>query len=79
MLHFIRNTCVCLKEYRPLCLLIVHFEFSEYARYLHANLDQTMEAFNLDNDFPEEFKDHWLKNLPFDIQVKSTVTVYLRR
>ena len=51
------------KDYCKFCL-------SEYARYLHANLDQDIEKVNLDNDFTEEFKDHWLKNLPFDFQVR---------
>lgn len=23
----------------------------------------------MDEDFPEEYKDHWLKNLPLDLQV----------
>lgn len=47
----------------------MYFLFPEYARYLHANLDQNMETLDMDEDFPEEYKDHWLKNLPLDLQV----------
>ncbi|KAL4237726.1 Tetratricopeptide repeat protein 13 [Mactra antiquata] len=40
----------------------------EYARYLHANMDQPMETLDVDDDFTDEYKDHWLKNLPFEFQ-----------
>ncbi|XP_045174282.2 tetratricopeptide repeat protein 13-like isoform X2 [Mercenaria mercenaria] len=40
----------------------------EYARYLHANLDQSLESLTVDTDFSDDFKDHWLKNLPFEFQ-----------
>ncbi|XP_052788997.1 tetratricopeptide repeat protein 13-like isoform X3 [Mya arenaria] len=40
----------------------------EYARYLHNNLDQPLENVDIDKDFPDEYRDHWLKNLPFEFQ-----------
>ncbi|XP_052272752.1 tetratricopeptide repeat protein 13-like isoform X2 [Dreissena polymorpha] len=39
----------------------------EYARYLHSNLELPLESLDIDSAFPDEYKDHWLQNLPFDV------------
>lgn len=42
---------------------------SEYARFLHSNLDTPLTNLNIDSFHPE-FKDRWTKQLPF--QFKNT-------
>ncbi|XP_066548672.1 tetratricopeptide repeat protein 13 isoform X1 [Amia ocellicauda] len=40
----------------------------EYSRYLHAHLDIPVVEYNVDQDLPGNFKNHWAKNLPFLIE-----------
>uniref|UniRef100_W5NFJ0 Tetratricopeptide repeat domain 13 n=1 Tax=Lepisosteus oculatus TaxID=7918 RepID=W5NFJ0_LEPOC len=40
----------------------------EYSRYLHAHLDIPVAEYNVDQDLPGNFKNHWAKNLPFLIE-----------
>ncbi|XP_070400024.1 tetratricopeptide repeat protein 13 isoform X2 [Nothobranchius furzeri] len=37
----------------------------EYSRYLHSHLDVPVAEYNVDQDLPGNFKNHWAKNLPF--------------
>lgn len=41
---------------------------SEYSRYLHSHLDVPVAEYNVDQDLPGNFKNHWAKNLPFLIE-----------
>ena len=41
---------------------------SEYSRYLHSHLDVSVAEYNVDQDLPGNFKNHWAKNLPFLIE-----------
>lgn len=46
-----------------------HFVFlTEYSRYLHSHLDIPVAEYNVDQDLPGNFKNHWAKNLPFLIE-----------
>lgn len=40
----------------------------EYSRYLHSHLDVPVAEYNVDQDLPGNFKNHWAKNLPFLIE-----------
>ncbi|XP_062267284.1 tetratricopeptide repeat protein 13 isoform X2 [Platichthys flesus] len=40
----------------------------EYSRYLHSHLDIPVAEYNVDQDLPGNFKNHWAKNLPFLIE-----------
>uniref|UniRef100_A0A671PX57 Uncharacterized protein n=1 Tax=Sinocyclocheilus anshuiensis TaxID=1608454 RepID=A0A671PX57_9TELE len=40
----------------------------EYSRYLHSHLDVPVVEYNVDQDLPGNFKNHWAKNLPFLIE-----------
>uniref|UniRef100_A0A8C3GBF4 Tetratricopeptide repeat domain 13 n=1 Tax=Cyclopterus lumpus TaxID=8103 RepID=A0A8C3GBF4_CYCLU len=40
----------------------------EYSRYLHSHLDILVAEYNVDQDLPGNFKNHWAKNLPFLIE-----------
>ena len=40
----------------------------EYSRYLHSHLDIPVVEYNVDQDLPGNFKNHWAKNLPFLIE-----------
>uniref|UniRef100_A0A4W4E8Y3 Tetratricopeptide repeat domain 13 n=1 Tax=Electrophorus electricus TaxID=8005 RepID=A0A4W4E8Y3_ELEEL len=40
----------------------------EYSRYLHSHLDVPVAEYNVDQDLPGHFKNHWAKNLPFLIE-----------
>ncbi|GAA6086498.1 tetratricopeptide repeat protein 13, partial [Tachysurus ichikawai] len=40
----------------------------EYSRYLHSHLDVPVTEYNVDQDLPGNFKNHWAKNLPFLIE-----------
>ncbi|TSL47534.1 Tetratricopeptide repeat protein 13 [Bagarius yarrelli] len=40
----------------------------EYSRYLHSHLDIPVTEYNVDQDLPGNFKNHWAKNLPFLIE-----------
>ncbi|XP_062323651.1 tetratricopeptide repeat protein 13 isoform X1 [Osmerus eperlanus] len=40
----------------------------EYSRYLHSHLDISVAEYNVDQDLPGNFKNHWAKNLPFLIE-----------
>ncbi|XP_056620442.1 tetratricopeptide repeat protein 13 isoform X2 [Triplophysa dalaica] len=40
----------------------------EYSRYLHSHLDAPVAEYNVDQDLPGNFKNHWSKNLPFLIE-----------
>ncbi|KAL4649147.1 tetratricopeptide repeat protein 13 isoform X1 [Arapaima gigas] len=40
----------------------------EYSRYLHSHLDIPVSEYNVDQDLPGNFKNHWAKNLPFLIE-----------
>uniref|UniRef100_A0A8C5AI80 Tetratricopeptide repeat domain 13 n=1 Tax=Gadus morhua TaxID=8049 RepID=A0A8C5AI80_GADMO len=40
----------------------------EYSRYLHSHLDVSVAEYNVDQDLPGNFKNHWAKNLPFLIE-----------
>ncbi|TRY81312.1 hypothetical protein DNTS_005240 [Danionella cerebrum] len=40
----------------------------EYSRYLHSHLDVPVAEYNVDEDLPGKFKNHWAKNLPFLIE-----------
>ncbi|XP_076872583.1 tetratricopeptide repeat protein 13 isoform X2 [Brachyhypopomus gauderio] len=40
----------------------------EYSRYLHSHLDIPVAEYNVDQDLPGHFKNHWAKNLPFLIE-----------
>uniref|UniRef100_A0A672FI12 Tetratricopeptide repeat domain 13 n=1 Tax=Salarias fasciatus TaxID=181472 RepID=A0A672FI12_SALFA len=40
----------------------------EYSRYLHSHLDVAVAEYNVDQDLPGNFKNHWAKNLPFLIE-----------
>ena len=56
---------------------------SEYARYLHAHLDMPLVGLNLDNDLSAEFKERWIKTMPFQFEVTSkrllrTVFIYFQ-
>lgn len=41
---------------------------TEYSRYLHSHLDIPVAEYNVDQDLPGNFKNHWAKNLPFLIE-----------
>jgi len=41
----------------------------EYARYLHSNLDNMFAFTNIERDFPADYRDHWLRNIPYEPQV----------
>lgn len=41
---------------------------TEYSRYLHSHLDNPVAEYNVDQDLPGNFKNHWAKNLPFLIE-----------
>uniref|UniRef100_A0A8C7QIK3 Tetratricopeptide repeat domain 13 n=1 Tax=Oncorhynchus mykiss TaxID=8022 RepID=A0A8C7QIK3_ONCMY len=40
----------------------------EYSRYLHSHLDKPVAEYNVDQDLPGNFKNHWAKHLPFLIE-----------
>uniref|UniRef100_A0A8C8DY83 Tetratricopeptide repeat domain 13 n=1 Tax=Oryzias sinensis TaxID=183150 RepID=A0A8C8DY83_9TELE len=40
----------------------------EYSRYMHSHLDIPVAEYNVDQDLPGNFKNHWAKNLPFLIE-----------
>ncbi|XP_048841610.1 tetratricopeptide repeat protein 13 isoform X2 [Brienomyrus brachyistius] len=40
----------------------------EYSRYMHSHLDMPVAEYNVDQDLPGNFKNHWAKNLPFLIE-----------
>uniref|UniRef100_A0AAV2K9K9 Tetratricopeptide repeat protein 13 n=1 Tax=Knipowitschia caucasica TaxID=637954 RepID=A0AAV2K9K9_KNICA len=40
----------------------------EYSRYLHSHLDIPVAEYNVDQNLPGNFKNHWAKNLPFLIE-----------
>ncbi|XP_062857899.1 tetratricopeptide repeat protein 13 isoform X2 [Trichomycterus rosablanca] len=40
----------------------------EYSRYLHSHLDIPVAEYNVDQDLPGNFKNHWAKSLPFLIE-----------
>ncbi|XP_018597890.1 tetratricopeptide repeat protein 13 isoform X2 [Scleropages formosus] len=40
----------------------------EYSRYLHSHLDIPVAEYNIDQDLPGNFKNHWAKSLPFLIE-----------
>ena len=42
---------------------------TEHSRYLHAHLDSSLSELNPDKDLDGRLRDHWVKNLPFNIQV----------
>lgn len=57
--------------YDILCFLpaLPHLVFlPEYSRYLHSHLDIPVAEYNVDQDLPGNFKNHWAKNLPFLIE-----------
>ncbi|KAA8582840.1 hypothetical protein FQN60_015386 [Etheostoma spectabile] len=41
---------------------------TKYSRYLHSHLDIPVAEYNVDQDLPGNFKNHWAKNLPFLIE-----------
>lgn len=54
-----------------LYLIFVHsllVSFPEYSRYLHSHLNVPVAEYNVDQDLPGNFKNHWAKNLPFLIE-----------
>lgn len=51
------------------CLALPRLIFlPEYSRYLHSHLDIPVAEYNVDQDLPGNFKNHWAKNLPFLIE-----------
>lgn len=57
-------------------MITLKLVISEYARYLHANLDQPLESLTVDTDFSDDYRDHWLKNLPFEFQVNIVTVIF---
>ncbi|MEQ2165018.1 hypothetical protein GOODEAATRI_012639 [Goodea atripinnis] len=57
------------KYLRDICgWLNFFFSSPEYSRYLHSHLDIPVAEYNVDQDLPGNFKNHWAKNLPFLIE-----------
>lgn len=55
-------------SYIPSLLCSTLFFSPEYSRYLHSHLDIPVAEYNVDQDLPGNFKNHWAKNLPFLIE-----------
>lgn len=41
----------------------------EHSRYLHAHLDSPLASLQPDRDYPPQFKDNWVRMLPFTFEV----------
>lgn len=54
--------------YNLLPNVLCHIFLPEYSRYLHSHLDVPVAEYNVDQDLPGNFKNHWAKNLPFLIE-----------